>query len=63
MSGLLCVEVDGLLHFNFTTTVEDVVIRSSGLLEGDKVRGSSRIEGVAGVDQLYVWSGVRATED
>lgn len=59
LAGLSYTEVGEVLHFSFHTLIESAVIRSAGRLEGDRIEGTSRVDGT---DTLVVWVAERAED-
>ncbi len=45
-----------ILHFSFVTPIETAILRSTGKLAGDRIEGTSRMDGS---DTLVVWTAVR----
>jgi hypothetical protein len=56
LGDLAWAEVGEVLHFNFVSTVETAVLRSSARLLGDRIEGTSRLDGG---DSLIVWTATR----
>lgn len=56
LDQLIFSEVGEVLHFRFHTTIETLVLRTTGRLEGDQIEGTSRVDGG---DTLVVWTAVR----
>ncbi|MDH5493645.1 MAG: hypothetical protein OEY14_16950 [Myxococcales bacterium] len=59
LDQLIYSEVGEVLHFSFHTTIETLVLRTTGRLEGDQIEGTSRVDGG---DTLVVWTARRVTD-
>ncbi|MDF1799068.1 MAG: hypothetical protein P1V81_07825 [Planctomycetota bacterium] len=59
LGALLYNEVGTVLHFSFHTTLETVIVRTTGRLEGDHIEGTTRIDGG---DSLTVWTAERVLD-
>lgn len=59
LDDLAWTEVGSTLHFNFTSTLEGIVLRTTGKLHGDRITGTTRVDGSS---KLYVWSAQRERE-